>query len=396
MAGETNKNYQLEVTTKTFLPKIMAVANEYKLNFTDYQKECVVNALRTLDPMITASQYSWNSFDQNNVMTVLNQVAFLKLNPSATPRECYFIIRKNWNSTTGKYDNPTLEFGIEGAGNDRILREFGEDVKEVKSYIVYKGDKFTNGYMNGFDWVLPRYERTFETSIPEKAVYLIKHHNGDIDVAYATLDDVKKSLLAHAKQNGAEKELLDEMAEKSFEELIDPKGKYANYKLTKKRKVAGKWEDYQTPLISPAWTDHQSRDNMVERKLRNHATRKYPKNFETPFIQEQYEETFEEEKYKRNVVETTAEEHIENAQLEFDEKAGKEELQTPKGNPDAGEEFVVTTEQPYEYAEPNEEEPSGISDDEEQEPTVITAEPEPQQKAPKTTTTNNKPAWLKK
>ena len=402
MAGENKNELAIKATTQEYLSLLNDTARENGLRFDDYQKECVRNGIIVADEMIRTSKYSWNDFSKNNIESVFTKVAFFGLNAGAVPRECYFIIRNTQNPTTQEW-YPVLEFGIEGAGNDRILKDYGEDVKRIKSYIVYKGDDFQNGYMNGFDWVLPKYTRTFQTSTPEKTVYLIEHHNGDIDVAYATLDDVKKSLMAHVKQNGASKELLDEMSTKKFEELIDPQGKYANYKIKKSRKVKeyGKWveKSYETPLISPAWTDYQSRDNMVERKLKNHATRKYPKNFKNPFLLTQYEETFEDEKYERNnVVETTAEEHIENAQLEFDEKAGKEELQTPKGNPDAGEEFVVTTEQDYEYEEPQSNEFEVEEDVEittkEEEP--VQPEPTPQQEAPKTTTTTKKPDWLKK
>ncbi|MDY0278571.1 MAG: hypothetical protein RBQ97_10870, partial [Acholeplasma sp.] len=125
-------------------------------------------------------------------------------------------------------------------------------------------------------------------------------------------------------------DLINEMSKHTLDELLDTDGKYASMKLQKSRKVKeyGKWVEktYETPLISPAWTSPVSRDNMIERKLRNHATRKYPKTFKSPYIQEKYEQTFDEHYERKNVIEANAEEHVEKAQLEFDEKSGKKDL----------------------------------------------------------------------
>jgi hypothetical protein len=333
----------VEITTKNFLEKISSIATEQNLRFEDYQRECVANAIRTIYPIVQNSQYTLNDFDQNNVFEVLNQVAFLELNPSATPRECYFQIRKNYDNKAKKWLPPTLEFGVEGAGNDVILKKFGE-VQRIKSYIVYKDDEFTEGYEDGWDTKLPYYKRTFKTSIPLKAVYLLLRKDGSTDVVYGTLDDVKKSLLGNARNNGADEKLIRELDKHTVEQLLDPNGKWIDYKI--KKTYSG--NTYETPLFSPAYTSPVSKDNMIERKLRNHATRKYPKNFKTPYIQERYEKTFDEAYDRKDVVEATAEERVGNAQIEFDEKQGKQELETntnkkrvEKPNENAGEELEV-------------------------------------------------------
>jgi hypothetical protein len=302
--------------------------------------------------MVKANGYSLAQFDQDNVILVLQQVAFLKLNPSANPRECYFIVRKN-KDKQGNELAPILEFGIEGAGNDVILTEFGRDVKAVKSYIVYEGDEFTEGYMDGWDVILPKYKRTFKTNQPKMAVYLVKRLNDEIDVLYATLDDVKKSLLAGAKQNGADDDLLREIEKVDVYTLLtDPKWLKRTIKKEYKtwNKDAKKYEtkQYESPLFNPSYTAPNSRDNMIERKLRNHATRKYPKNFNQTKVKTLYEETFEEEKlYKtRGIIEP--EERLEIAQQEFDSESGSQELgkdvnKTPKK--EVGEKLIVEKEE---------------------------------------------------
>jgi hypothetical protein len=344
------KPLELEVTSKNFVQKLEGIASGIDLDFNDYQKQCVFNAIRTIDPMVKANGYSLAQFDQDNVILVLQQVAFLKLNPSANPRECYFIVRKN-KDKQGNELAPILEFGIEGAGNDVILTEFGRDVKEVKSYIVYEGDEFTEGYMDGWDVILPKYKRTFKTNQPKMAVYLVKRLNDEIDVLYATLDDVKKSLLAGAKQNGADDDLLREIEKVDVYTLLnDPKW----LKRTIKKSYSYKGKDgktyekqYESPLFNPSYTAPNSRDNMIERKLRNHATRKYPKNFNQTNVKTLYEETFEEEKLYKTREVIDPEQRIEIAQQEFDSESGSQELgkdkkETPKKQ--VGEELIVEKE----------------------------------------------------
>jgi hypothetical protein len=66
---------------------------------------------------------------------------------------------------------------------------------------------------------------------------------------------------------------------------------------------------------------------MLARKLRNHAIRRYPKNFDKTEVAEFYQQTFEDEKYiKSNVID--AEEIIVDSEIEFQEKAN---IEKPKG-----------------------------------------------------------------
>jgi hypothetical protein len=330
MAYEKTNTYQstpkneIDITSKNYIEKLRKHAENTDLAFGEYERLCVVNAIRTLDPMIKTSNYVWQNFDKDNVFSVLQQVAFLQLNPSATPRECYFIIRKNYDNKAKKWLSPTVEFGVEGAGNDVILREYGVNVKEVKSYIIYEGDEFDLGGIDGWEYKLPRHTRTYKTNKPLYAVYLIKKTTGEIDVSISHREDVKKSLLANAKQNGASDTLLFEMNKLSLDEILETP-KYRDYKI--KKTYSG--NTYETPLFNPSYTSPISMESMIERKLRNHATRRYPKNF-NPEVQKLYEDTFEDEKYERkNVIEAEgAEEIIENSKQEFVENANKEELET--------------------------------------------------------------------
>ena len=304
----------LLVTTNDFIKKLgdFANSNDVKLPFDEDEKRCVINGMSVIHPMITKSTYSINDFDVDNMVSVLRRTAFLKLD--ATNGECFYQIRKvkingNWI--------PTIEFGIQGVGNDRILKEYGDNVKDVKSYIVYDGDDFTDGYMDGWDVILPKYKRTRQSNKPLFAVYLIKKNNGDIDVSYGVLEDVKKSLLANAKQNGADDKLIRELNKQDLYSLLTDE-KWLDYGIKK--------EGYTTPLFNPSYTSPISMYNMIERKLRNHATRKYPKNFNNKALADIYEETYEDEKYRDGKFVVDAEHDVKKAQIEFEEESGKTDL----------------------------------------------------------------------
>lgn len=313
MSNDKNGSSTMLVNSTTYLDKIKNFSKTVGLDFSDYEKVIVNNALRTIDPMLKANGMTWNNLNVDNVVGVCQQTAFLKLNPSATPRECYYIIRKQ------KDGKPAIEFGIEGAGNDVILLEFGVDVAKVKSYVVYEGDDFSVGEMDGWDFTLPKHKKNFKSTKPMYAVYLIKKTNGEVDVSIASREDVKKSVLGQARNNGASEELIDEMANLTLDEILTSK-KYRTYKI--KKSYNGR--AYETPLLSSAYTSPVSVDSMVERKMRNHAIRRYPKRF-NPEVQKMYEDTFEESKYERKTV-IDADEQLALTQQEYDEKANKKQL----------------------------------------------------------------------
>lgn len=309
-----------------YIEKLKAYAKSTELDFDDYQKLCVQNAIRTVDPMLTQQGLSWNDLDVNNVMNVLQQVAFLRLNTSAS--EVGLIVR-NQKQSDGSYIK-ILEAQIMGNGNDTILRNFGVDVKEVKSYEVYEGDLFEGMITDGWEVKLPKHERKYKSQKVKFSVYLIRKNNGEIEVSISEREDAKISLLANAKQNGADDNLLRELQKLSIDEILTS-DKWLNYEIVKtknvKNKTTNKWEEqeYRTPLFNPSYTSPISSEKMLARKLRNHAIRRYPKNFGRTEVAEKYEQTFEDEKYvKSNVIDH--EEILQVAEKTFDEQANKETL----------------------------------------------------------------------
>lgn len=306
-----------------YIDKLRAYAKSTELDFNDYQKTCVQNAIRTVDPMLKQNGITWNDLDVNNVMNVLQQIAFLKINPSAS--EVGLILR---NQKQGDSWNKVLEAQIMGNGNDTILRNFGVDVKDVKSYEVYDGDEFEGVITDGWETKLPRHIPKYKSNKVKYSVYLIRKRNGEIDVSISEREDAKISLLANAKQNGADEKVLRELSKLSLDEILSDE-KWLNYQIVKT--YQGK--ENKTPLFNPSYTSPISSEKMIARKLRNHAIRRYPKDFGREEVAEIYEQTFEDERYvKHNVIDH--EEILGLEEKNFEEKANKEPLKNvekPKG-----------------------------------------------------------------
>ena len=324
----TKKSSTMLVNSNTFIEKLRKYAELTKIDFDDYQKICVANAIRSIDPMLASSNLTWNDLDVNNVFNVLQQVAFLKLNPSAN--EIAFMTR---NQKRGEKWIKVLESVIMSNGNDTILRNFGQDVVDFKSYEVYDGDEFSGMQMDGWETLLPKYTPKYKSKKVLYSVYLIKKSNGEIEVSIAEREDAKISLLANARTNmgkNIDEALLRELNNHTLDELLsDPK--WLNFKIK---------ENNNAPLFSPAWTSSISSEKMISRKLRNHAIRRYPKNFNTTEIAELYQQTFEDEKYiKQNVIEA-----VDN--LEIEEQTFKEEAnKKPLKKESTGEKLVIKQEE---------------------------------------------------
>ena len=314
------------------------IGNFSKMNeitFSEDEKQRILNSLRTIEPMLISKGRDWTYFNtpmlRNNIINVLQQVAFLRLNPSAIPKECYFKWR---NTKVGEKYIEFIEFGIEGMGNDTLLRNVGVGVDQVKSYIVYEGDEFSGVIYDGFEEKLPIFKpkqrKVGEARGKAKyAVYLIKKKDGRVETAIAEREDVKQSLLAHIREsNRRYKEIEDViayLADYTLDNILDFKVDKKEYTLTNTwGKTSGaKVKVELKDLIGPAWSSPISREKMIERKIRNHAIRPYPKDFGNKIISSLYEQTFEEEQYikKEEIGET---EIIENKELDFVEEANQE------------------------------------------------------------------------
>ena len=289
-----------------YLTMVEQQMSEHRIALDEYQKTCVMNAIAAMSNAMdkTGISFAHPDVDQTSVTQILLTVAALKLNASATPREVYFQVRnvgkierdpKTLRPMDQKKWMKVVEMGIEGDGNDAMLRRFGADIKKVGQYwLIRENDDFTPPKYKGMTVEPP-------TWVPRGSgrviavVYPIVKQDGTEEYHLSYRADVKANLLAHlsnnmmnetfglaadrfkassdqvAKINTKKAEILDKAEKMTIDEILDDKT----------------LESY----ISPAWRSPQSREQMIIRKMRNNVTKKIPKDFGSGYASAKYEES---------------------------------------------------------------------------------------------------------
>lgn len=296
----------------TYLKMIDDQFSSHGMHMSDYQKTCAMNAIYAIQSVLdkTGGKFSDSDFDQTSLTGILKTVAALELNASATPREVYFSIRKE---KRGDLWIKKLEMGIEGDGNDALLRRFGVDVKKVgRPWLVREGDDFTFPTHNGFEVTPPVWIESGNGPIV-RVVYPVLLSDGSAEFLIQEREDVRANLLAHLSNNlmnetfGIAKSRYDANVEQKKQ--IDAKKKEL-LTVAKGLTMEGILDNEALQeFISPAWTEPQSREQMIIRKMRNNAVKKYPKDFGSSFVSESY---------------NGMDESFRDAQSEIDANANKE------------------------------------------------------------------------
>lgn len=310
MAEEAKKNEvskaqeirtQLSVATNNYMKVIKKQMDEGGANFDEYSGKCVMSAMAAINNMINGQGLTFNDLNSSNVNEILIQIATLKLNANAVPRECYFQVRNVNVGGKGQQAQweKQIEMGIEGDGNDAILARFGRDVKKVcQVWLVREKDKFVYPKHNGLEMTAPQWEPTGQGEVI-RVVYPIIKTDNTVEYYIGERRDVVKNLYAHISNN---------MMNETFG-LV--KGGKKRYDATpeEKKKIDAKKKEFMdkarslgdldkildceelSPYISPAWKEYQSREQMIIRKMRNNVTKKIPKDFDSALTAEQYNMT---------------------------------------------------------------------------------------------------------
>lgn len=292
------------MSTSTFSTGLVKVTEAYGpmierqligngVHLDQYAKQCIVNAISAINAVLDSKGLTWadEKLDKNNITQTLMNVAGLKLNASASPREVYFQIRNvNVKAKPSDPDNwrKLIEMGIEGDGNDAILNNFGRNVKQVKPYwVVRDGDRFEYPSYDGLDMTAPKWSPTGKGEVI-RIVYPIIFKDDTIQYFIAEVADVAKNLVAHIN-NTMMNETFGICADR-YKATDDQKKKIQAKKteILKKAKELGlgalddpELQEY----ISPAWSEYQSRESMLIRKMRNNIVKKIPKDFGNPVIE---------------------------------------------------------------------------------------------------------------
>lgn len=282
-------NTALSVYTNRFVDLMKNDFQESGIEFDDYSKQCVVAAMSSVYQLVQSSKVDMNQLNNSTLRNVLGQVASLRLNANAMPRECYFTLRKRQN-LKGEWEQ-VVELGIEGDGNDALLRQFGNEVEKVYPvWQVKEGDDFTYPKRKGIVVEPPTWEEKGLSQKVIRVVYPVKLKDGTIEYLIAERESVKTNLIAHIRNN-----MMNETF--GFVTGKNSKGKdRTRYDATEEEKAKIKAKkneimeairkcetledmlncEVARPYISAAWID--TPEQMFVRKMRNNAIKKFPKN----------------------------------------------------------------------------------------------------------------------
>lgn len=275
--------------TETYAEMIIKQTEGLNLELDTYQKVCLVAAISQLNELLHKEGLTFNDpkINQSNLTTILNQITMMKLNASANPRECYFSLRNDTSAAGKAIGAKLIEFGVEGSGNEKLLRMYGAGVKDVlPAIIIREGDDYTYPHFNGtemkpFTWNPKSFYKK-----PIAVAYIIKKEDGSIEYLFSERESVAKNLKAHINQNlmtcydtALKNKILGKIENMTLDELL------ADEELTKPIETG---KDYQgkpkfTNLISPAWKSAHAREEMIVTKMKNNAVKKYPKDYSKAF-----------------------------------------------------------------------------------------------------------------
>lgn len=364
----------LSKATDAYMGVIKKQMEEGGATFDEYSGKCVLSAMGAINGMIHNQGVKFNEINTSNMNEILIKVASLKLNASASPRECYFQMRNVNASGKGQQDNweKQIEFGIEGDGNDAILARFGRDVKKVAQvWLVRSGDNFTYPMHNGLETTAPQWQPTGKGNVV-RVVYPIIKNDNTVEYYIGERADVVRNLMAHISNN-----LMNEtfgIAESRFKATPKQKEQIAAKKKEIMNKVKGLGDldsildcEELAPYISPAWLEPQSSEQMIIRKMRNNVAKKIPKDFGNQVAATQYNMLDDNYREVRAEIEDNANSVVytmepEEAEVE---KEVKEPADTPKDEvkeqrEKRQEKVKETTKKAEEPKEEPKEEPNGI------------------------------------
>lgn len=262
------------------------VARDYQecgVEFSEYSKKCAMSAVEKIYALVKSSGKEMSTLDTSNLRSIVEQCASLKLNANAYPRECYFQLR---NVKVGNSWMQQVEMGIEGAGNDAILTNYGKDVEQVYPYwVVKEGDTFIPPKHKGVEITPPEWEeKGLQNAKAVKVVYPVKLTDGTVQYLISDRESVKVNLFAHVRNN-----LMNEtfgIAENRYK-ATDAQKKQIEAKKEPIFEALRKCEtldemlscEIARPYMSGAWLD--TPESMIIRKMCNNATKKFPKNYDS-------------------------------------------------------------------------------------------------------------------
>ena len=263
------------------------------VEFDEYSKRCAMSAMSGIFQLVqNTDKAEMSDLNTSNLREIVEQCASLKLNANAVPREVYFQLRSK--QINGEWKK-VVEMGIEGDGNDAMLRQFGNDVAKVHPcWIVKEGDEFTRLKRVGMEITPPSWEQKGLSEKVVAVVYPVQLTNGSIEYLISERESVKTNLISHIRNNMTNKTFgfvtgtkTDKYGKKVDRTIYDATPEEKAKIKAKKEEILSAVRECETlddmlkcpsaqPYISAAWLD--TPEQMITRKLRNNAIKKFPKD----------------------------------------------------------------------------------------------------------------------
>lgn len=325
------------------LSELDSAAKTMGQDFTEYGKKCVVNAIASLVIYTKQNGCTLNDFDPTLVRLALQNVGYTELNIAAIPSECYFDIRK---ASDGK---KSLTIKPQGAGNEKLLRSYGVNVKEVKNpWLVREGDEFTYPSFNGLEMTPPKWiPKSYDKKVI-MVVYPVIKTDDTVEYLIATREGVKPNIIAQIRQNS----LYSKDKDKIYADIEQDAEKFTIDQLLANERWA--------KIINPTYTSGGSKEQMILRKMKNNALKNYPKEYRDAFMAEAVKDMFEDNddslKVNRGEVLDTEVDPVEKVEQEINEQPQADAV--PDFNVD--EETGIVEEKPQEEPTPQQEQPKKL------------------------------------
>jgi hypothetical protein len=271
---DNDESYQssLQKYQSLYLDSIQSQLSKNEIELTPYKKVCFYGAIETIDKVLKTQGLAPKDIDQSSLTAAFQYVVITELNPVAG--EMFFevrnaIVRKE---ATGDVWGKVLRYAPQGKGNDRLLKKYGANVKEVRQpWFVREGDTFSFPSHNGLEITPPQWTQRGLTGKVLFVVYPVIMNSGADEWLIADRESVANNLKAHIANNLLGKEhkekrpaILAKIADKSLDEMLDDKE--LSY------------------FISPSWLLSHSRESMIVRKMRNNAVRQMDLQYDNAFV----------------------------------------------------------------------------------------------------------------
>ena len=287
---------------------------EFGADFTPYGRTCAINCIAGIVSFCTNNGIDMKSIDPTLLRLQVQNVGYTELNYASIPSEIYFDLRKKTikdKDTGEKKDGYTIAIKPQGAGNEKLVRKYGVNLKKGSglhnAILVREGDEFIMPQFNGIEMTPPIYKPQLKNANNKviAVVYPAEKEDGSVEYLYATRESVKANIVAQVRQNTlykftheVEKTSAKGYTYKTEEVDVEARDKFYE-ELNKKAEsmTLDKFLNDEEVLkyVNPTYTSGGSKEQMILRKMKNNALKNYPKEYDTSFIKNAVQNMFEEQ-----------------------------------------------------------------------------------------------------